>query len=159
MLQRSLNCQTWLVPCWHQTSGCAAGCIQSPRWFVNDLLALGSLPFSGYVDIFRAPVKRLLKEAFSGLVSLSSPQFARSQCQGGGASLHYAFPHLLLCQMTPLSAHRPTLTREFGCSVFRSRVGLFIKRHLCSNLGFLLLPPSRRSLFTLSFMVTKGLIY
>lgn len=50
--------------------------------------------------------------------------------------LHYAFPYLLLCQMSPLSAERPVLMRELHCSILEANAPPFIRRDLCSLFFF-----------------------
>lgn len=38
----------------------------------------------------------------------------------GNTFLHNAFPYLVLCQMSPLSAHGASLMREFHCSILEA---------------------------------------
>lgn len=71
-------------------------------------------------------MKSVFEEASSHCPHLNVPSGAAQvhlECKEkleGNTFLHNAFPYLVLCQISPLSAHGASLMREFHCSILEA---------------------------------------
>lgn len=91
------------------------------KLFAELLLALALVSWC-----FGISVKSIFEEASSHCSLLNGPSGAAQvhlECKEkleGNTFLHNAFPYLVLCQMSPLSAHGASLMREFHCSILEA---------------------------------------